>query len=108
MKYIDLPQFARPGLNLFVENTSTPPKAMLIARKCKPPVRLPVESLIQPTIKGLTKPERLPIELIIAMPAAAAGPARYAVGRLQDNAIDDSTPIAAMVMPSSAITILLE
>ena len=41
-----------------------------------PPVKLPVASLIQPIAYGPTKPARLPIELMMAMPAAAAAPER--------------------------------
>ena len=44
---------------------------------------------------GLRKPARLPIELIIAMPAAAAVPPRNAVGRLQNSGSVVRMPIVA-------------
>ena len=43
-------------------------------------VILCVASRILPTIKGLTKPARLPTELIQAMPTEAAVPERIPVG----------------------------
>src|SRR3954469_11570333 len=45
-----------------------------------PPRKLPVRSLIQPIAHGPAKPPRFPIELMVAMPAAAAGPDRNMVG----------------------------
>src|SRR6186713_2776816 len=51
----------------------------------------PVASLIHPTRNGMPKPARFPIELMIAMPAAAAAPFRNAVGKFQNNGDADNT-----------------
>src|SRR5690348_10076537 len=61
-----------------------------------PPVKLPVASLIQPIAYGPAKPARLPIELITAMPAAAAVPDRTAVGNVQNTGSVPNTPQAPM------------
>ena len=87
-----------------VLNASPPPITILRARNFRPSDKLPVESFIQPKTNGLTKPDKLPIELIIAIPAAAAEPAKYAVSRLQNNASEENTPVAAIVIPSRTIT----
>src|SRR5690348_1216323 len=42
----------------------------------RPPAKLPVWPLIHPIMAGPANPPRLPIELMIAMPVAAAGPER--------------------------------
>ena len=44
------------------------------ASTSSPSVKLPVESLIRPITDGPAKPARLPIELMMAMPPAAAAP----------------------------------
>ena len=41
-----------------------------------PSVKLPVNSRVQPTTDGPTSPPQLPIEMIMAIPAAAARPVR--------------------------------
>ena len=63
----------------------------------KPMLVLLVRSLIHPTMKGLTKPARLPTELINAMPAAAAAPLKKAGGRHQNCARPVMMPIVAIV-----------
>jgi hypothetical protein len=50
----------------------------------RPLVKLPVASLIMPITDGPTKPARLPIELMMAIPPAAAAPDRKAVGKVQN------------------------
>ena len=67
--------------------------AIVVSPKAKPPVA----SLIQPMTKGPKKPARLPIELIAAMPGAAAAPARNAVGRAQKIDYEAKRPKAPMV-----------
>ena len=54
------------------------------ASTSSPSVKLPVESLIRPITDGPAKPARLPIELMMAMPPAAAAPDRKAVGSVQN------------------------
>src|SRR5262249_4449400 len=54
------------------------------ASTSSPSVKLPVESLIRPITDGPTKPARFPIELMMAMPPAAAAPDRKAVGSVQN------------------------
>jgi hypothetical protein len=44
--------------------------------KARPMVMLPVKSLTNPISVGLTKPPRMPIELITAIPVAAASAVR--------------------------------
>src|SRR5579875_1500309 len=51
---------------------------------------------------GPKKPPRLPIELIQAMPAAAAGPVRNIVGLDQNGPLVPSHPAEAIVMPTIA------
>src|SRR6266436_6040601 len=65
----------------------------------RPPAKLCVTSLIRPTIEGPTKPARLPVELIKAMPPAAAAPSRKAGG------IDQKGP-AVLDRPAAAIAIV--
>src|SRR3954469_11064275 len=48
-----------------------------------PPRKLPVRSLTQPITHGPAKPPRFPIELMVAMPVAAAVPDRNIVGMAQ-------------------------
>ena len=55
---------------------------------------LPVASERTPVTYGATNPERLPSELISAIPAAAAAPVRYAVGSAQKDGNAASTPQA--------------
>jgi hypothetical protein len=49
-------------------------------------IMLCVRSRMTPTAQGLACPARLPMELIHAMPAAAADPERMAVGYAQKTA----------------------
>ena len=52
---------------------------------------------------GPTKPPRLPIELISAMPAAADRPPSSCGGIAQKTAASDRNPICAMVKPNTRI-----
>ncbi len=61
----------------------------------RPPAKLPVSSRATPTSEGPTKPPMLPIELISARPAAAAGPVRMVIGSAQLGPSADQMPIAA-------------
>ena len=56
-----------------------------------------VASRILPTKNGLTYPDRLPTELIHAMPAAAAVPERMAGGSDQKHTIPERAPAVATV-----------
>ena len=80
------------------ERTSRP------ATKYRPPTKLPVWSLIQPIMAGPTKPPRLPIELMVAMPAAAAGPDRNSVGMLHSGGFAEEMPILTSVSATSTAT----
>src|SRR4029077_5647262 len=68
--------------------------------KNNPPWKLPVRSLIQPIIAGPTKPPRFPIELMVAIPAAAAEPDRNRVGMLHSGGFDELMPILTSVSVS--------
>ena len=59
------------------------PTMRIAASTIRPPSVEPVASLTRPTRYGPTKPPMLPIELIIAMPAAAAAPLSRAAGIVQ-------------------------
>ena len=50
----------------------------------------------------MPKPARFPMELMIAMPAAAAAPFRNAVGKFQNSGDADRTPNVASVSDASA------
>src|SRR5262249_9545621 len=63
-------------------------------------------SLMAPIANGIRKPARLPIELIIAMPAAAAAPPRMEVGVLHDTGRADMMPIVHRVRPVMAAVTL--
>src|ERR1700754_2442297 len=52
-------------------------------RHSRPAPKLPVLALIQPITYGPKKPDRLPSELIAAIPPAAAAPDRNAAGKVQ-------------------------
>lgn len=65
------------------------------ASTSNPVIVLPVNSLTQPISYGPPKPARLPIELINAMPPAAATPLKKAVGRVQNSPNAANPPIAA-------------
>src|SRR6267142_5635637 len=67
------------------------------ATKNNPPWKLPVISLIQPIIAGPTKPPRLPIELMVAIPAAAAEPDRNIVGMLHSGGFAELMPTLTSV-----------
>jgi len=64
----------------------------------------PVASLIDPTRNGMTNPPRFAMELMIAIPAAAAALFRNAVGKLQNSGDADMTPTVASVRAASAAT----
>src|SRR6476646_144652 len=72
--------------------------------KYSPPRKLPVVSLIQPMIAGPAKPPRLPIELIVAMPAAAADPDRNMVGIAQSGGFAELMPILTSVSAATTDT----
>src|SRR5260221_6772925 len=76
--------------------------------KYRPPRNLPVRSLIQPIIAGPTKPPRLPMALMVAMPAAAAEPDRNMVGMLQSGGFDALIPILTSDRASRTVTIVPE
>src|SRR6202022_1663999 len=76
------------------DSTSNP------ATKYNPPWKLPVRSLIQPIIAGPAKPPRLPIELMVAIPAAAADPDRNIVGMLHSGGFAELMPILTSVRAS--------
>ena len=80
------------------ERTSRP------ATKYSPPVKLPVWSLIQPISPGPTKPPRLPIELIVAMPAAAAEPDRNIVGMAHSGGLAALMPTLTSVSAATTAT----
>src|ERR1700761_5243498 len=58
--------------------------------------------LAQPTAVGPKKPPRLPIELIQAMPDAAAVPVRIIEGNVQNGPLLPYRPIVAIDMPTKA------
>src|SRR6516165_12668626 len=90
-----------------IRNVTMPAMIEHAASSTRPSVVSPVASLIQPMAYGPTKPPRLPIELINAMPPAAAEPVRKPVGRVQNVALAAYTPIAQMVRVAAARTGLL-
>ncbi len=53
---------------------SMPDITMLAVIAYMPRTGEPVESVMRPSMYGLTKPPRLPIELMVAKPTAAAPP----------------------------------
>src|SRR5208282_1420238 len=55
---------------------------------------------------GLTNPARLPVQLISAMPAAAADPPRKEVGSDQNIGSAVTIPTTAMIRPAIAIVVL--
>ena len=59
-----------------------------------PAVNPPVTSFSYPITYGATKPARLPIELISAIPPAAAVPLGNAAGNVQNNGAIANRPIA--------------
>src|SRR5450830_283896 len=76
------------------------------ATKYKPDDSEPVLVLSAPIMYGATKPARLTIELISAMPPAAAVLARKAAGIDQNTGKAARMPIAASVSAHSAMTAL--
>ena len=80
-------------------NTSIAAKVMVPATKNSPEVREPVWVFSQPIRVGLTKPARFPVELINAIPAAAAVPPRKEVGSAQNIGKAEITPAVASVRP---------
>src|SRR3954451_5510580 len=81
------------------EGTSSP------ATKSRPPVKLPVWSLIHPIAQGPTKPPRLPIELIVAMPTAAAEPDRNIVGIAQSGGLAALIPTLTRLRAATTATV---
>ena len=61
-----------------------------------PAVTVPVDAFKEPTMKGLTKPLSVPIELITAIPPAAADPASIFGGMAQKTGIMANMPAVAM------------
>src|SRR5215467_12862637 len=103
------PQFAiiwLPAISNFeswpIRNVTTPAMIGQAASATRPSVVSPVASLIQPMAYGPTKPPRLPIEFINAMPPAAAEPVRKPVGSVQKVVLAAYTPIAQMVRATAA------
>ncbi|MNY68462.1 hypothetical protein D3C86_2062270 [compost metagenome] len=54
-----------------------------------------------PTIYGLIRPPSWPMELISAIPAAAAMPVRKRCGKPQNRPMAEISPVAAIVRPTS-------
>src|ERR1700719_1195829 len=75
--------------------TSKAPRNKQNAITYKPTSKRWVKSPIQPTRYGLTKPAKPPMELIRAIPAAAAEPASIAVGIVQESGKEDKIPAVA-------------
>ena len=67
------------------------------ATKYKPPAKLPVWSLTQPIMAGPAKPPKFPIELMVAMPVAAAAPDKNMVGMLHSGGLEQLMPTLTMV-----------
>src|SRR5207245_11510868 len=63
---------------------------------------LPVRSISQPTANGPSQPERFPIELISAMPPAAALPVNSVVGICQNGENALSTPVTPSTSAANA------
>src|SRR3984893_2282783 len=82
----------------------TADKTSNAATKNNPPWKLPVISLIQPIIAGPTKPPRLPIELMVAIPAAAAEPDRNMVGMLHSGGLAALMPMLTRVSAATTDT----
>src|SRR5215813_5686806 len=80
--------FGRSTASTAAKNRETPSKA-------KPPCRFPVFLLITPRAYGPTKPPRLPIELIKAMPEAAEIPERNWLGTDQKGPRTLESPMTA-------------
>src|SRR4051812_35367586 len=57
---------------------------------------------------GPTKQRRLPIELIVAMPAAAAEPDRNMVGMLHSGGLDELMPMFTSVRAARTATTVVE
>ena len=80
------------------------PMNRLAAMAYNPKVGLPVASWMVPTRNGLTKPAKLPRELMMAIPAAAAAPPRNAVGRGQNSGSELRMPAVARVSAAMPMT----
>lgn len=78
------------------------PATIIAAIKSMLVRELPIRSRTMPISVGLTKPARLPMELMIAAPAIAADPVKTAVGSEQNNGVHVRTPEA---VTESAMTI---
>src|SRR5439155_5156784 len=63
---------------------------------------LPVKSLNHPTANGASQPDKFPIELMSAMPPAAAVPASSVVGICQKGAKALSTPVTPIIRAAKA------
>jgi arabinofuranosyltransferase len=79
-----------------IRSASSPPAATISDNAMRPPRKLSVAVFTRPTSDGPTKPPRFPIELISAMPPAAADPVRNAVGSVQNGPSAPQMPAAAM------------
>src|ERR1700733_11107390 len=95
-----------PAISIFeswpIRNVTMPAMIGPAASTASPSVVSPVTSLIQPMAYGPTKPPRLPIEFINAMPPAAAEPVRKPVGRDQKVGTAAYTLIAQMLRATAA------
>src|SRR5262245_17702778 len=70
----------------------------------KPDEVVPVRSLSQPTRNGASQPERLPIELMSAIPPAAAVPDNSIAGICQNGEKALSTPVTPRMSAANANT----
>src|SRR5260370_34908464 len=77
--------------------TRRPPISGSTASTNRPVEVLPVASFTQPIKYGPPNPARLPIELISAIPPAAAVPDSHAVGSVQNTAKVQKIPMEATV-----------
>src|SRR5690242_10525785 len=57
---------------------------------------------------GPTKPPRLPMELMVAMPEAAAGPERNSVGMLHSGGLAALMPILTRVRAATTASVVLD
>ena len=76
----------------------------MAATTYRPAVTPPVHSFIQPIMKGVAKPARLPTELMKAMPPAAAVPVKKPAGIAQNTGNAPSTPMADTLSAAIAST----
>src|SRR4029077_7565476 len=84
--------------------TTAAPSTAHPASRSSPTVKLPVRSFRYPIANGPAKPDKLPSELIAAMPAAADAPVRKLAGNGQNIGGTEETPICAK--QSSVMTMM--